>query len=128
MQSAAGGTSQRLKPAFAIVCSRSRIPIPPPDIVLAPLIVALPSSPAAALAGHVCRPRLLLSIAQILGGAPTPRIAAPHNSRVRPDHKSALASSNPSQDAVCPRDGYQHRYCEVRCPSPVGATLPPQAL
>src|SRR6516162_394275 len=29
MQSAAGGTSQRLKPALAIVCSRSRTPSPP---------------------------------------------------------------------------------------------------
>src|ERR1700693_2704454 len=45
MQSAAGGTSQRLKPAFAMVCSRSRIPIPPPDTVPALLIVVIPSSP-----------------------------------------------------------------------------------
>src|ERR1700737_5477306 len=54
MQSAAGGTSQRLKPAFAIVCSRSRIPAPPPDIVPALSMVAIPSSPTAAHAGHVC--------------------------------------------------------------------------
>src|SRR5487761_1958615 len=51
MQSAAGGTSQRLKPAFATVCSRSRIPVPPPDIVPAPLIVVIRSSPYS----HPCR-------------------------------------------------------------------------
>src|ERR1700722_15881629 len=55
MQSAAGGTSQRLKPAFAIVCSRSRIPIPPLDTVPALLIVVITFSPMQhALAGYVC--------------------------------------------------------------------------
>jgi hypothetical protein len=83
MQSAAGGTSQRLKPAFAIVCSRSRIPIPPPDIVPAPLIVVIHSSPTAALAGHVCRPRLLLSYSLSHVAVPNPRNAAPHNSWLR---------------------------------------------
>src|SRR6267154_2387555 len=41
MQSAAGGTSQRLKPAVAIVRSLSRIPPPPPDIIPASLIVVV---------------------------------------------------------------------------------------
>src|SRR5216683_1749623 len=42
MQSAAGGTSQRLKPAFAIVCSRSRMPsFLAPDIVPSLLIVVI---------------------------------------------------------------------------------------
>src|SRR5580698_4138384 len=50
MQSAAGGTNQRLKPAFAMVCSRSRIPTSAPDIVLPLLIVVIGSSPTAALA------------------------------------------------------------------------------
>src|ERR1700723_157404 len=55
MQSAAGGTSQRLKPALAIVCSRSRIPAPAPDMAPALLSVVINSSPAAALAGQVCQ-------------------------------------------------------------------------
>src|SRR5882724_7753656 len=55
MQSAAGGTSQRLKPAFAIVCSRSRIPNPAPDMVPALPIDVIHSSPAAALFGRACR-------------------------------------------------------------------------
>src|SRR5277367_5719285 len=46
MQSAAGGTSQRLKPAAAIVRSLSRIPPPAPDMVPALLIVVIRSSPA----------------------------------------------------------------------------------
>src|SRR6266852_3348221 len=42
IQSAAGGTSQRLKPAFAIVCSRSRMPsFLAPDIVPSLLIVVI---------------------------------------------------------------------------------------
>src|ERR1700730_16147082 len=45
MQSAAGGTSQRLKPAFAIVCSRSRIPSPPPEILPAFSTVAIFTPP-----------------------------------------------------------------------------------
>src|SRR6266852_578069 len=67
MQSAAGGTSQRLKPAFAIVCSRSRIPSPAPDIVPALSIVAIHASPTAAHAGHVCH---LRSLSSALHGAP----------------------------------------------------------
>src|ERR1700692_2905349 len=54
MQSAAGGTSQRLTPAFSIVCSRSRIPPPAPSIVPALSTVAIHPSLAAARAGHVC--------------------------------------------------------------------------
>src|SRR5215469_1167923 len=44
MHSAAGGTSQRLKPAFATVCSRSRIPAPAPVMVPAVSAVAIRSS------------------------------------------------------------------------------------
>src|ERR1700751_4390761 len=54
MQSAAGGTSQRLKPAAAIVRSLSRKPASAPDIVRALLIVVIYSSFAAALTGHDC--------------------------------------------------------------------------
>src|SRR5580692_591634 len=49
MQSAAGGTSQRLKPAVAIVRSLSRMPAPAPVMVPAPSIVAIYSSPSAVL-------------------------------------------------------------------------------
>src|ERR1700712_2487304 len=45
MQSAAGGTSQRLKPAVAIVCSLSRNPAPAPDTVPALLNVVIIISP-----------------------------------------------------------------------------------
>src|SRR5437016_5485430 len=45
MQSAAGGTSQRLKPAVAMVRSLSRILPPAPDMVPALLIVVIRSSP-----------------------------------------------------------------------------------
>src|SRR5882724_8639700 len=45
MQSAAGGTSQRLKPAVAIVRSLSRKPAPSPDTVPALLIVVIVISP-----------------------------------------------------------------------------------
>src|ERR1700712_2771051 len=57
MQSAAGAPSQRLKPVFAIVCSRSRIPPPPLEILPAFSTVAINhSSPRAARAGLVtCR-------------------------------------------------------------------------
>src|SRR5882757_5638631 len=55
MQSAAGGTSQRLKPAVAIVRSLSRNPAPAPDAVPALLIVVIETSPAAALHG-ACLP------------------------------------------------------------------------
>src|SRR5882672_1536959 len=51
MQSAAGGTSQRLKPAVAIVRSLSRNPAPAPDTVPALLIVVIVVSP--------CRPPLM---------------------------------------------------------------------
>src|SRR5437868_14872223 len=57
MQSAAGGTSQRLKPAVAIVRSLSRKPAPAPEMVPALLIDVIDASPAAALCGLVCRPR-----------------------------------------------------------------------
>ena len=61
MQSAAGGTNQRLNPAFATVCSRSKIPCPPPDIVPALSSVAICLSPTAAHAEHVCHPTIPLS-------------------------------------------------------------------
>src|SRR5579883_2255332 len=44
MHSAAGGTNQRLKPAFATVCSRSRMPAPLPDTVPAVSAVAIYAS------------------------------------------------------------------------------------
>src|ERR1700754_3426755 len=58
MQGAAGGTSQRLKPAVAMVRSLSRIPNPPPVSVPAPSNVLIASSHAAALDGcpAVCDP------------------------------------------------------------------------
>src|SRR5215475_12687901 len=52
MHSAAGGTSQRLKPAAAIVRSLSRKPVPAPAIVPAPLLIVVISS---SLAVHPCR-------------------------------------------------------------------------
>src|SRR3954447_6937977 len=45
MQSAAGGTSQRLKPAVAIVRSLSRKPAPAPETLPALLIVVIVISP-----------------------------------------------------------------------------------
>src|SRR6185437_5827955 len=55
MQSAAGGTNQRLKPAFAIVCSRSRIPDPALGTLPALLIEVIQPSPGQQpIAGHVC--------------------------------------------------------------------------
>src|SRR5258708_20080467 len=45
MQSAAGGTSQRLKPALAMVCSRSRIPSRAPDTLPVLLIVVIDCLP-----------------------------------------------------------------------------------
>src|ERR1700737_5441569 len=84
MQSAAGGTSQRLKPAFAIVCSRSRIPAPPPDIVPALSIVAIPSSPAAARAGHV---RIYDPVVPALRGAAAPTLLPRTIFEMRQDRK-----------------------------------------
>src|SRR5438309_5342173 len=55
MQSAAGGTSQRLKPAVAIVFSLSRKPAPAPDTLPVLRIVVIETSPAAALRG-TCLP------------------------------------------------------------------------
>src|SRR4051794_9581403 len=49
MHSAAGGTSQRLKPAVAMVRSRSRKPAPAPESVPALSIEAIHSSPKATL-------------------------------------------------------------------------------
>src|SRR5260221_6412885 len=45
MQSAAGGTSQRLKPALAMVCSRSRMPSRAPDTLPVLLIVVIDCLP-----------------------------------------------------------------------------------
>jgi hypothetical protein len=49
MQSAAGGTSQRLKPAVAIVRSLSRNPVPAPGILPALLIVVIAIFPCGPL-------------------------------------------------------------------------------
>src|SRR6202030_1114807 len=69
MQSAAGGTSHRLKPAFAIVCSRSRIPAPAPGTVPALLIVVIQSSPTAALCQACLHLRSLID--KVSGAAPS---------------------------------------------------------
>src|SRR6266566_9084846 len=56
MQSAAGGTSQRLNPDFATVCSRSRIPLPTPATVPALSTVAIrPSYNSPTGRGHQLR-------------------------------------------------------------------------
>src|SRR5438876_7811329 len=56
MQSAAGGTSQRLNPDFATVCSRSRIPLPTPATVPALSTVAIrPSYISPTGRGHQLR-------------------------------------------------------------------------
>src|SRR6476620_1719747 len=64
MQSAAGGTSQRLKPAVAIVRSLSSNPVPAPGMVpalLIDVIVIFPLSPASyrafCLRSHRLHPR-----------------------------------------------------------------------
>src|ERR1043166_1389379 len=49
MQSAAGGTSQRLKPAAAIVRSLSRNPVPAPGMLPALLIVVIAIFPCSPL-------------------------------------------------------------------------------
>src|SRR5579883_189038 len=60
MHSAAGGTSQRLKPALATVCSRSRIPAPAPDTgpaVSAVAIIASTGSRPSAVSALGSRPQ-----------------------------------------------------------------------
>jgi hypothetical protein len=59
MQSAAGGTSQRLKPAVAIVRSLSRNPAPAPGTLPALLIVVIAIFPCSPLLKRVflCRLR-----------------------------------------------------------------------
>src|SRR2546429_8596034 len=64
MQSAAGGTSQRLKPAVAIVRSLSRMPLPPPTSGPVLLIVVMNCFPTirpseACLLSILCPPLLL---------------------------------------------------------------------
>src|SRR4030095_5135945 len=69
MQSAAGGTSQRLKPAVAIVRSLSRNPVPAPGTLPALLIVVIaifPCSPLLNWAFYRLRSRRL----QCSGTAP----------------------------------------------------------
>src|SRR3954454_11625593 len=62
MHNAAGGTSQRLKPAFATVCSRSRIPpVAPPDRLPALSSVVIQTSLQPPYVGRVCQPTILFS-------------------------------------------------------------------
>ncbi len=88
MQSAAGGTSQRLKPAVAIVCSLSRKPAPAAATRPALLTVVIDTSPAAAIAsGSVC----------VFDPVSAPLrcsaliLAAPHNSSMRRDQPRAFS-------------------------------------
>src|SRR5580692_6035236 len=106
MQSAAGGTSQRLKPALAIVCSRSRIPAPPPDTVPALLIVVINSSPAAAHAGHVCQ--LRFRYLWFLNRVSTPTLLPHAIFRIAPGRK--VHSQIPTPDAR----GYARGRCRPR--------------
>src|SRR5882724_5338577 len=102
MQSAAGGTSQRLKPALAIVCSLSRIPAPAPGTVPALLIVVIVISPCS-------RPLWALLPSTIpLSSAPqriSSHIAAPHNSRMRQDRQAHSRTIHPGH----------HPLCQLRC-------------
>ncbi len=79
MQSAAGGTSQRLKPALAIVRSLSRNPAPAPDMVPPLLMVVIEPS---------LQP-LFLSVSAVYDPVLSPSLrisnAAPHNFRMRQD-------------------------------------------
>src|SRR6201991_1575857 len=96
MQSAAGGTSQRLKPAVAIVRSRSRKPAPAPDTPAVLLIVVILSLPAAAILGvsavhdpASAHPAISFSI------------AASHHFPMRRDHYR-IEEFNTCNGGICP--------------------------
>src|SRR3979409_2709975 len=99
MQSAAGGTSHRLKPAFAIVCSRSRIPSLAPDITPALLTVVIASSlqppvPGMSVDHH--------PVVTILHSAPVPTLLpslSPHIFRDAPGSRSASQILTPDATA-----------------------------
>jgi hypothetical protein len=68
MQSAAGGTSQRLKPAVAIVRSLSRNPAPAPGTLPALLIVVIAIFPCSPLLKRVFLCRLRSHCRQLCSG------------------------------------------------------------
>src|SRR6266852_3185985 len=94
MHSAAGGTSQRLKPAIAIVRSLSRIPPPPPGMVPALLIVVIEFSLQPPVPGMsaVYDPVVPLCSAA----------AVPHNFRDAPGSLSAFENSYTGLQTVMP--------------------------
>src|SRR3954462_14851743 len=89
MHRAAGGTSQRLNPAVAMVRSRSRKPAPAPESVPALSMVDMHSSPEAALLNGL--PRRSCSSACSAAFVP----AAPHNDRRAPGSSRASETLNP---------------------------------
>ena len=103
MQSAAGGTSQRLKPAFAMVCSRSRIPSPPRDTAPALSSVAIRPSPTAAHAGRICRVHDPLILSSLTPCKHLPCCFAPF--RDAPGSRRAFEIPTPV------RTGYALRRC-----------------
>src|SRR5258708_29823520 len=96
IQSAAGGTIQRLKPAVAIVRSLSRNPAPVPDMV--PLIVVIEPS--------LQQPLLGVSAAYdpvpSLSPQAAPHIAAPHHFRDAPGIAKRIREPNPWRNGICP--------------------------
>jgi|SRR4051812_7196436 hypothetical protein len=68
MQSAAGGTSQRLKPAVAIVRSLSRNPVPAPGMLPALLIDVIAIFPCSPLLKRVFLCRLRSHCRQLCSG------------------------------------------------------------
>src|ERR1700732_5299140 len=99
MQSAAGGTSQRLKPAFATVCSRSRIPNPAPDTVPALLIDVIRSSPDSHPWRAVLPPTILLSL--ILHGVQAPILLPRTIFEMRQDRDTHFENSNTRCGTLC---------------------------
>src|ERR1700712_954088 len=86
MQSAAGGTSQRLKPAVAMVRSLSRKPPPAPDMVPALLIVVMSSSPNSRPCRACLSPAIPLSPA--LDGAAAPTLLPRRIIQMRQDRET----------------------------------------
>src|SRR3954452_19701536 len=94
MHRAAGGTSQRLNPAVAMVRSRSRKPAPAPESVPALSMVDMHSSPEAALLNGL--PRRSCSSACSAAFVP----AAPHNDRRAPGSSRASDVKTPNLGAM----------------------------
>src|SRR5689334_681609 len=97
MQSAAGGTSQRLKPAVAIVCSLSRKPAPVADTRPALLTVVIDTSPAAAI-----------TTGASASSIPPQPIAASVSRQLRTfpqcvgTNHAHSGNANPQYDRICP--------------------------